>query len=158
MENIIDINFVYGYRFKKSWYYASRLNFEIQFWKCYNYDKKPPQKISNFLSPVCLLVGFGLNYRPDDHLTLNLHTLTSRMTFVTDKNAFKTYDENGNPTAKAKACSVDPDGSFRYELGAYLGARYKMQLIENMSLENRLGYFPIISTSLRICACLIQEL
>lgn len=141
-EDIIDTNSVYGYRFKKSWYYASRLNFKTQFWKGYDHDKNPLQKLSNFMSPGYLILGFGVDYRPDDLLTVNIHPLTSRMTFVADKDLFNTYNKNSQLIgSQTKAYGIDPGGGFRYELGTYFGYFYKIQLMEQVFFDNRLFFF-----------------
>lgn len=141
VEDIIDLTSIYGYRFKPNWYYATRLNFRTQFSKGYDYDKNPKEKISNFLSPGYLSVGFGFDYRPSDHFMLNLHPLTSRMTFVSDQDVFNSYDKDGRFLGKENAYGIEPGKNFKYELGMLIGARYRWDIMQNISLDNTVNIF-----------------
>lgn len=140
-EDIIDLNSIYGYHFKPSWYYAARLNLRTQLSQGYDYDKKPKEKISNFLSPAYLSAGLGLDYRPDDDFTLNLHPLTSRMTFVMDQDVFNSYDKNGSFAGKESAYGIDPSRHFNYELGMFIGARDHRDLMQNLAIDNTVNIF-----------------
>lgn len=130
-NDIIELNSSYGYNFKKNWYLASALNFKTQFTPGYDYSPDPEVKISNFMAPAYLSLGLGVDYKPNEDLQVNIHPVTARFTFVLDED----LQYKGNYGLKN-----DGDSSF-FELGAYLGARYKFKIMEGITYDNRFGIF-----------------
>ncbi|MFC4212567.1 DUF3078 domain-containing protein [Pedobacter lithocola] len=138
VEDVIDLTSRYGYQINQSnWYAAAALNLKTQFSKGYDYSKPSQGYLSNFLSPGYVTAGFGVDYIPNDNFQLSLHPLTSRLTFVQDDAVFDT-DNDGILT---DAFGVTPGKHFVYQLGAYIGGRYKAKLMENIFLDNRFGVF-----------------
>ncbi|RLZ12321.1 DUF3078 domain-containing protein [Faecalibacter macacae] len=130
-NDIIDLTSSYGYNFKKNWYLAAAMNFKTQFTSGYDYSLDPKKKISNFMAPGYLSFGLGVDYKPSDNFQVNIHPITARVTFVLDDE----LQYKGNYGLKN-----DGDSTF-FELGAYLGARYKFQIMEGITYDNRLGIF-----------------
>ncbi|XOD69013.1 MAG: DUF3078 domain-containing protein [Flavobacteriales bacterium AspAUS03] len=62
IEDIIDVNPVYEYRFKENWYYPSRLDFRNQFWKGYDYTKNAAVEDLQFYVSGLFLIIFEVNY------------------------------------------------------------------------------------------------
>ena len=83
------------------------------------------------MAPGYLSVGVGVDYKPSEELQLNFHPFTSRFTFVTDPQL--QFEGSYGLTAD--------DDAYVYEFGAFLGARYKFNLMENISYDNRLGIY-----------------
>ena len=130
-NDIIDLASSYGYKIKKNWYLAGALTFKSQFTNGYDYTVDPYKKISNFMAPGYLTLGFGVDYKPSENFQVNIHPFTSRVTFVLDKD----LQYKGS-------FGLENDGDKAlYELGAYLGARYKFQIMEGITFDNRLGVF-----------------
>jgi Protein of unknown function (DUF3078). len=130
-NDIIDLTSSYGYNIGNNWYLASALNFKTQFTAGYDYTTEPRTKISNFMAPAYLSIGLGLDYKPNDNFQVNLHPLTARITFVMDEDL---------QWAGKYGLKNDGDSAF-FELGAYIGARYKFQIMEGISYDNRIGIF-----------------
>lgn len=138
VEDVIDLTSNYGYQIKKSnWYAAAGLNIKTQFSKGYDYSNPDQGYLSNFLSPGYLTFGLGVDYIPNDNFQINIRPLTSRLTFVQDVAVF---DPNHDGIL-TQAFGVDPGKHFVYQLGAYVGGRYKTKLMENILLDNRFGVF-----------------
>ncbi|WP_443943976.1 DUF3078 domain-containing protein [Pedobacter sp. AW1-32] len=138
VEDVIDLTSKYGYQIKQSnWYTAAALNIKSQFSKGYDYGNPQQGYLSNFLAPAYLTVGFGFDYIPNDNFQLSIHPLTSRMTFVNDQAVF---DPNRDGIL-TQAFGIDPANSFLYQLGIYVGGRYKVKLMENIFLDNRFSVF-----------------
>lgn len=135
-NDVIDLTSAYGYEFTRDWYFAAALNFKTQFSDGFDYGVQDPvtmkyKKTSNFMAPAYLSFGLGVDYKPNENLQLNFHPLTSRFIFITDKDL--QYEGN---------FGLKNDGdSFLYELGAFIGARYKMELMKNVTYDNRLGVY-----------------
>lgn len=135
-NDVIDLTSSYGYEFHKHFYFAASTNFKTQFSEGFDYDDydevtEKHTKLSNFMAPAYWSFGIGVDYKPSETLQLSFHPFTSRFTFVTDKD----LQYKGNYGLKH-----DGDSYF-YEFGAFLGARYKIQLMEGISLDNRLGIY-----------------
>lgn len=132
IEDIIDLQSSYGYKFAENWYWGAILGFVSQITKGMDYKKVPPLKVSNFLSPAYLALGLGLKYMPDENLSIGIYPLTSRMTFITDKDVFNEQD---------KVYGISKGKSFLFELGASLVGRYRKEIMQNVILDNSLTLF-----------------
>lgn len=135
-NDVIDLTSSYGYEFVKNFYFAAALNFKTQFTEGFDYAVQDSitgdyKKISNFMAPGYLSFGLGIDYKPNENLQINFHPFTSRFTFVTDKD----LQYQGS-------FGLKEDGdTYLYEFGAYIGARYKFSIMENISYDNRLGIY-----------------
>ncbi len=135
-NDVIDLTSSYGYEFVKNFYFAAALNFKTQFTEGFDYAVQDSitgdyKKISSFMAPGYLSFGLGVDYKPNENLQVNFHPFTSRFTFVTDKD----LQYQGS-------FGLKEDGdTFLYEFGAYLGARYRFNIMENISYDNRLGIY-----------------
>jgi len=135
-NDVIDLTSSYGYEFVKNFYFAAALNFKTQFTEGFDYAVQDSitgdyKKISNFMAPGYLSFGLGIDYKPNENLQVNFHPFTSRFTFVTDKD----LQYQGS-------FGLKEDGdTYLYEFGAYIGARYKFSIMENISYDNRLGIY-----------------
>ena len=138
VEDVIDLTSKYGYQIKQSnWYAAAALNLKTQFSKGYDYSKPTQSYLSNLFAPAYVTAGLGVDYIPNDNFQLSIHPLTSRLTFVTDEAVF----DPDNDGILTEAFGVKPGENFVYQLGAYIGGRYKTKLMENILLDNRFGLF-----------------
>lgn len=135
-NDVIDLTSSYGYEFIKNFYFAASLNFKTQFSEGYDYSDKDPltqkyKKTSNFMAPGYFSFGVGVDYKPNENIQLSLHPFTSRFTFVMDED----FQKKGSFGLKA-----DGD-SYVYEFGAFVGARYKIPVYQNITYDNRLGVY-----------------
>lgn len=127
----INITTSYGYLLKEKWYLTSSLNIRSQFAAGYNYGTTPQTKLSNLFAPAYVTIGLGANYTPNANFSLSFHPITSRTTVVADKD-LRTKGTYG----------LKNDGdTFLFEVGAYLGGRYKLKLFENVTFDNSFGLF-----------------
>lgn len=135
-NDVIDLTSSYGYEFIRHFYLAASANFKTQFSEGFDYNVIDSatgdfKKISNLMAPGYLSFGVGVDYKPNENLQVNFHPLTSKFTFVRDKSL--QYEGN---------FGLKEDGAtYVYEFGAFLGARYKINLWENISYDNRLGIY-----------------
>ena len=127
----INITTSYGYLFKDFWYLIGSVNLRSQFDRGFDYAVEPYKQLSNFMAPGYLTIGIGANYIPNANFQLNIHPITSRTTFVLDEN-LQLKDNFG----------LKEDGDVAYfEMGAYIGARYRLKLFENVYYDNSIGIF-----------------
>ena len=141
-EDKIDLSSKYGrYAFLDHWYYSGLVNFKSQFDDGYNYPNDSIV-ISRFMAPAYLLESIGIDYKPNEYLSLFISPVTSKATFVNDQRLADTgafgvdkaeYDINGIKTK---------DGKFvRTEFGGYLRSTYKKDIVKNVNLATKLELF-----------------
>ena len=137
----IDFTSKGGLKASETWNYTAQLNFKTQMFPGYNYPNDSV-KISDLFAPAYILTSIGMEYNPDEELTLLISPLTGKITTVfdeelADKGAFgvkeAVYDNNGN--------IITHGDRARYEFGGYLKMIYKTTLMENVTLESKLDVF-----------------
>ncbi|XOV94412.1 MAG: DUF3078 domain-containing protein [Bacteroidota bacterium] len=128
------INFVtkYGHQINKSSYkffFSGLLDFKTQFTNGFS-AKEPDSVISRFMAPGYLVVGLGIDYKPNKVLSFNYVPATGKFTFVMDEGL-----------AAAGAYGVDPGSKARAELGSFLRIKYKDEMFKNVKVDSRLELF-----------------
>ena len=127
-DDRIEFNSLLGKKASNNWFYSAFLNFKTQFADDLNRDTEGPTK---FLSPGYLQLGPGMLWKKSDNLKVNFAPATARLVIV-DKNL----------TLPNKAYfGVEEGKSVRFEFGAAIGAYYKLNLMENVSMENILNLY-----------------
>lgn len=142
-EDKIDFLSKYGHVAKGKLFYAALLNFQSQFQPgYYYYGNDSNTLLSRFFSPAYLLVSLGLDWKPADYFSLYFSPATGKFTFVMDQDladqgAFGvdplTVDQNTGEITKGK--------NIRSEFGAYLTAKFKKDIVKNVTLETKLDLF-----------------
>lgn len=127
-DDRLILNSLLGYKASKYWMYTFYANFQTQFAKGYKYDGSGKTLISDLLAPAYLTLGPGFAYKRSDNFRVNISPFASRFIFVKNINL-------------APSFGVDPGKRLRYEFGASLDAYYKVNLVENISLENILKLY-----------------
>ncbi len=127
----INVTSSYGYLLKQHWYLTASINLRTQFSAGYNYSTTPKTKLSNLFAPAYISLGIGVNYNPIPNLQFSFHPITSRTTIVADPDLQK----KGNYGLK------NDDDLLYFEIGAYIGGRYKLKLFENVYYDNNIGIF-----------------
>lgn len=135
-DDRIDLTSKYGYRLSDSsdFYLTGLFNAKTQFTKGYNYDAPEWDTFStsNFLSPLYLTFAPGIEYRKGSQISIFFSPAAARLTFV-DR-----YYTDRDP---AGAFGVENGKNMRFELGAYLTARYVKDLNKNISFRSRLDLY-----------------
>lgn len=69
----------------KKWYYSAEVDFQTQFFNGYKYPTSlNPEPISALLAPSKTLFKLGLDYKPNNNLSIFLSPITSKTVFVRD--------------------------------------------------------------------------
>lgn len=135
-DDRIDLTSKYGYRLteKSNFYFAGLFNAKTQFTKGYDYEipSWDTFSTSNFISPLYLTLAPGIEYRKGSEISVFFSPAAARMTFVSP------YYTNRSLEG---AFGVPNGKSTRFELGAYLTARYQKDLTENIAYRTRLDLY-----------------
>jgi Protein of unknown function (DUF3078) len=127
-DDRIDITSKYGHQIASKWYVAALVNFNSQALAGYDYNSDT--KISNFLTPGKVLLSLGLDFRPNNDLSIFISPVTTRWILKKD-NDFYLINAFGVPA-----------GSKSYnEIGAYLSAKYTKPLNAWATYAGRLDLF-----------------
>jgi hypothetical protein len=131
----------YGRDAAKNWFYSALLSFNSQFAPGYNYPNDSV-KISEFLAPGYVMASIGMDFKPSDNFSLFLSPSTMKSTIVLNQDLANTgaygvdkaqYDTNGNIIKKGK--------TYRAEIGGYLKAAFKFDVMNNVTYTGSLGLF-----------------
>lgn len=128
-DDRIEFTSKYGKQASHHWYYSALFNFRSQFTKGYNYPNDSVV-ISKFLSPGYVLVGLGMDYKPNNTFSLFLSPATIRFVIVMDK-----------MLSAQGAFGVDPGEKIKTEVGAFLKAILKKDLTPALNLQTSLDLF-----------------
>ncbi len=126
----LHLSSVYGYELRKPWFLSALFDFRTQMTKGFNYPDVN-NYISSFMSPGYMNFALGINYKPNDNLSLILSPVSTRFIFVIN-DSLSTVGSFG----------VDPGKKFRAEFGAYLNFLYtKKSLVKNVDFHTGLDLF-----------------
>ncbi len=128
-DDKLEINSKFGQEAYRNWYYSLLFNFKSQLFKGYDYPNDSVA-VSSFLTPGYVVFSFGLDYKPNKKLTILISPLTSKFTIVRDT---VKYDQT--------KYGLSEDEKIRKEIGAYIKAQYKVKIMDNINLENRINFF-----------------
>lgn len=126
-DDRIELNSLWGKKAGGNWYYSAFGNFKTQMDSGFT---PSDVKISHFFSPAYLQIGPGMLWKKSDNLKVNIAPATSRLIFV-----------NHQFTQFGKAFGVEQHKTSRFEFGASVNAYYKLNLMENISMENMINVY-----------------
>ena len=127
-DDRLELNSLFGKKASGYWYYSAFLNFKTQMDS--GFDPTGVNRISHFFSPAYLQVGPGMLWKKSDNLKVNFAPATSRLIIV-----------DGQFTKSGASFGVEQGKTLRYEFGASVSGYYKLNLIENVSMENILNLY-----------------
>ena len=119
-------------KLKRSTYLTGLFRFQSQFSKGFDYSKPGWElnPISEFMSPAYFTLALGAEVRPSENFSIFFSPLAAKVTTV--KSSYTTL---------GTAFGVDKGKTSRLELGAYLSARYKTNINQNILYTTRLDLY-----------------
>ncbi len=128
IEDRIELNSKIGYKQWENLYWSFNMNFKTQFAPGYQYPNDSV-KVSEFLSPAYLILSLGIDYKPNNYLSISFSPLAGRFIFVGDTIYSTRYGLPRGETAK-------------YDFGWYFTANYKHDSIfTNVGVASKLSLF-----------------
>jgi hypothetical protein len=129
-DDRFDLLSKYGYALNPKLNLTGLFNFRSQLFKGYTYDDNIKTPASGFLSPAYVLLGVGLDYKPNAELSIFVSPLTSRWVIVKDDSL----------SAKGQY-GVDSSKHSKNEIGAFASVNYIKELKKNVIYKGRLDLF-----------------
>jgi len=127
-DDRLEINSILGKKASQYWYYSAFLNFKTQLDS--GFDQDTDVKTTHFFSPAYLQIGPGILWKKSDNLKINISPSTARFIFV-----------HQHFTALGESFGVEQGKTSRFEFGASISAYFKVNLMENVSMENILNLY-----------------
>ena len=118
----LEVNSLLGVKTGNYWFLSFIGNFRTQYANGFDYSKIPKAVVSGFFSPAYLTFGPGMLWKKSDNLSINIAPATARYTFVSNSFSGKFGVAEGKNAA--------------FSLGFNLSSYYKLQLMENIEMEN----------------------
>ncbi|MEL6842329.1 MAG: DUF3078 domain-containing protein, partial [Bacteroidota bacterium] len=132
-DDRIDFTSKYGYNFTDKVALAALLNFRTQFAPGFEFDADGApigEAISRTFNPAYLNFGAGIDFKPNENLSVYYSPINSKITIVTDEALRTRY----MPEEFA-------DQAYRYELGSYLNIRYQKAIWDNLTYQTKADFF-----------------
>jgi hypothetical protein len=131
-DDRIGLTTKYGYEIAKSLYLSALVDFRSQFTDGYLYasDTAKPQLVSRFMAPAYVLFSPGLDFKPNDQLSVFVSPVTARYVIVMD-----------DYLAAQGAFGVDTGKHVKSEFGAYFSFNWVSQIAKNIVYKTRCDLF-----------------
>ncbi len=140
-DDKIDFATNLGYKFADKWYASFVGGFRTQFMDGFAYPNDSV-RVSTFMAPGYANFALGIDFTPNEHLSVFLSPIATKMTFVLDDSlanagAFGVKDAIFNSAGDV----VSAGKRFRGEIGAYFKLTYNKEVFKNVHLKTRLELF-----------------
>lgn len=126
-DDRLELNSLWGKKASGDWYYSVFFNFKTQMDT--GLDKNGV-KLSHFFSPAYFQFGPGMLWKKNDNVSINFAPATAKMILV-----------HSHFTEFAPSFGVKQGDTSRFEFGASISGYYKVNVMTNVSIENRLNLY-----------------
>ncbi len=126
-DDRLELNSLWGKKASGDWYYSVFFNFKTQMDTGLD---KSGVRLSHFFSPAYFQFGPGMLWKKNDNVSVNFAPATAKMIFV-----------HSHFTDFGSSFGVQQGDSSRFEFGASISGYYKVNVMTNVSIENRLNLF-----------------
>jgi len=140
-EDRIDLSSKLGFELKKEYFISLVAGFRTQTLNGYSYPNDSV-RVSTFLAPGYVSFAIGMEYLKEEHLSIFLSPLASKMTIVKDQELANAGAYGVTPAVYDGLGNVVISGSHvRSEFGAYLRVMGSTPLAKNIDLRGKLELF-----------------
>lgn len=127
--DIIEINSKVNHKAFGKFDLSGLFQFKTQFLPGYNYPNDSV-KVSKFFNPATLILGYGLDYKPDKNTSISFSPISYKGTYVLD-----------TALINQTKFGIAADRRAKNEMGAYLTINSKTILFEKVTMSNKIQFF-----------------
>lgn len=140
-DDKLELNLKYGHRASKRWFYTGQFNVKTQLTPTYTITRDTLR--SNFFAPAYLLTSLGMDYKPNDKLSVFMSPFTGKFTIVGDQELADRGAFGVEAADKDLEGNIIPGTGqrFRKEFGGYVNVRYKDEILKNITLQSKIDLF-----------------
>lgn len=84
-DDKIELISSYGYKIHDKWYASLLMTFKSQFAKGYEYKVDSTNYVSKFMAPGTIDLGPGIEWKPNEHFSVNFSPMTGKWIIVNDQ-------------------------------------------------------------------------
>jgi hypothetical protein len=128
-DDRIALSSKYGRYAFEHWYYSGLVSFRSQFAEGLK-SIADDTRVSNFMAPAYITISIGMDFKPNDNLTVLMSPLAGRTTFVLD-----------TLLSNQGAYGVTAGENIRNEFGGFIKVEYSVDLMENVGYKTNLELF-----------------
>lgn len=140
-QDAMDLITKFGYKALAQFYYSGLVNFKSQFANGFNFPNDSVV-VSKFFSPAYLILSLGVDFKPNENLSLYLSPMTGKFIFIGDKKIANAGTYTSEPALFDSTGKIIKDGGeLKSDFGAYLRINYKATLLENITLVSKFDIF-----------------
>ena len=126
IDDKLYLSTTYGRKAVKNWYYTVAFSLKTQFANGFKFPDKSTT-ISRFFAPAYIVLSLGIEYKPNEHFSLNISPLSSKTTIVTMKEL-----------SDAGAFGVEAGETIRAEFVGSLKLNYKQEIMKNVEIKTKI--------------------
>jgi hypothetical protein len=140
-DDKLEMNFKYGHKASKRWFYTAQLNLKTQLTPTYTESRET--LISSFFAPGFVLASLGMDYKPNKNLSVFISPLTGKFTFVQSQFLADRGSFGVEPAIRDIEGKLIPGTGehLRKEFGGYVNVRYQNEIIKNVKLQSKIDLF-----------------
>lgn len=140
-DDKIDFATNLGYKITEKWYASLVGGFRTQFMDGFNMPNDSV-RVSTFMAPGYVNLALGIDFTPNDHLSVFLSPIATKMTFVLNEELANTGAFGvQNATFNTQGDVISAGKGFRGEIGAYFRLTYNKELFKNVNFKSKLELF-----------------
>ncbi|MGN0032888.1 MAG: DUF3078 domain-containing protein [Candidatus Limimorpha sp.] len=146
-DDKIYVSSLYGYDvIKDKLFITSNLTLQSQFANGYDYKTDSTNRLSGFLSPGYVTLGFGAQWVPAPCLSINIAPVTGKLTVVKDQKIADLGNYGMEPAeyaynADSVLVKIKDGSNTRWELGLQFTANFKYEICKNVTFNSKLVAF-----------------
>lgn len=125
-----------GYKIKPKWYASLLFDYSTQFAKGYDYSVSNTNYLSTFMAPAYLNLALGLDYKPNDKISVFFSPATLHAIYVLD-----------DSLSSIGSYGLDAGKKSKYDVGALLKVSLKKKVMENVDVISTFDAFTPYSSS-----------
>ncbi|MFD2248472.1 DUF3078 domain-containing protein [Pontibacter ruber] len=140
-DDRLELNLKYGRQASSKWFYTTQFNLRTQLTPTYTETRD--SIMSNFLSPAFMLASIGMDYKPNEKLSVFISPVTGKFTFVESQRMADAGAFGVKPAQRDVSGDVIPNTGerLREEFGGFVNVRFKHELVQNVTLQSKLDLF-----------------
>jgi hypothetical protein len=140
-DDRIELNLKYGRQASEKWFYTAQLNTRTQLTPTYNENRDT--MLSSFFAPAFMLASIGMDYKPNEKISIFLSPFTGKFTVVADQRLADIGAFGVEPARQDLLGNPIPGTGelFRGEFGGFVNVRFRNEIVKNVTLQSRLDLF-----------------
>lgn len=140
-DDKLELNLKYGHRASEKWFYTAQVNVKTQLSPTYTPERD--SVLSDFFVPAFILGSLGMDYKPNDKLSVFISPVTGKFTVVRSQRLADLGAFGVEPARRNAAGEIIPGTGerLREEFGGYVNVRYREEIMQNVIFQSKLDLF-----------------